>query len=397
MTIFATHRRRLLTAHPNELFVLTAYDQMQLSGDMAAPFLQEASFFYLTGITEPGWRVVVDGKQKKSWLIAPHVTDHHALFDGGLSFAEARRISGIKDIVPFAEALQFFTTLSSHHHTVHTLGKDPYAKYYDFTMNPAQRQLTRSLKAHFSEIVDARSMLAKLRAIKQPHEIEAIEAAVDITIASFKKVHKQLKKASHEYELEATFSYEFRHHGHQGHAYDPIIAGGAHACTLHYGKNNDALPKNGLVLLDVGARVGGYAADITRTYAVGKPSQREKDVHAAVQRAHAKIIALLRPGLMVKEYHEQVDEIMKAELDGLGLLKHPDDYRKYFPHAISHGLGIDVHDSLGGPDVFMAGMVLTVEPGIYIPDEGIGVRIEDDILITTDGHRNLSADLPTGL
>jgi Xaa-Pro aminopeptidase len=124
---------------------------------------------------------------------------------------------------------------------------------------------------------------------------------------------------------------------------------------------------------------------------------RQMQVHDAVEQAHTKIIALLHPGLEIRQYHEQVDEIMKSALDGLGLLRKSEDYRTYFPHAVSHGLGVDVHDALGRPTYFQAGMVLTVEPGIYIPEEAIGVRIEDDILITERGHTNLSGSLSTSL
>ena len=175
------------------------------------------------------------------------------------------------------------------------------------------------------------------------------------------------------------------------------MASGKNALTLHYSKNNDSLPKNGLVLIDAGARYKGYCTDITGTYAIGASTERQKAVHAAVEKAHHAIIALLGPGKSVKEYHEQVDAIMIDALKSLGLYNKPEDYRKYFPHAISHGLGIDVHDPLGNPTHFQPGMVLTVEPGIYIPEEKIGVRIEDDILITQTGIENLSGDLPTGL
>ena len=149
--------------------------------------------------------------------------------------------------------------------------------------------------------------------------------------------------------------------------------------------------------MDVGARVDGYAADITRTYAVGEPTKRQVAVHTAVQTAHQRIINLLRPGLELATYLQQVDEIMQQALQSLGLLKTPEDYRRYFPHAISHGLGVDVHASLGQQRYIEAGMVLNVEPGIYIPQENIGVRIEDDILITDKGRRNLSQKLATHL
>ena len=152
--------------------------------------------------------------------------------------------------------------------------------------------------------------------------------------------------------------------------------------------------------MDIGARLDGYAADISRTYGLGEPTQRQRQVHAAVQVAQQEIIKLIKPGLLVADYYTSVDVIMKQALVGLGLLRSTDDdatYRRYFPHAIGHGLGVDVHDSLGQPVEFLSGMVLTVEPGIYIPEEGIGVRIEDNILVTDKGHTNLSKALSTSL
>ena len=256
------------------------------------------------------------------------------------------------------------------------------------------------LERTFSSVVDCQKELAKLRAIKQPEEIKAIQRAVSLTVKGFNTIKDELKRALHEYELEASFSYGFKHGGGHDHAYDPIIAAGKNACTLHYIENDSKLLARQLVLMDVGARVDGYAADITRTYAKGTPTKRQIQVHQAVESAHYDIIKLLEPGLLVEDYMRSVDSRMKTALQEIGLLKDENDtdtYRKYFPHAISHGLGIDVHDSLGGARYFEPGMVLTVEPGIYIPEEGIGVRIEDDILITKTGHQNLSAKLSTAL
>lgn len=165
-------------------------------------------------------------------------------------------------------------------------------------------------------------------------------------------------------------------------------------------RNDGDITPDGLLLIDAGALDGEYAADITRTYAMGVPTNRQRQVHAAVEEAHRLIIELIKPGVALKSYLASVDEIMKNALIQVELLKDRNDddtYRKYFPHAISHGLGIDVHESLGGYKEFMPGMVLTVEPGIYIPEEGIGIRIEDDILVTKTGNENLSRALPTSL
>ena len=208
-----------------------------------------------------------------------------------------------------------------------------------------------------------------------------------------------LSKLKTEYEVEAEFTYYFRRHNAQ-HAYDPIVAAGGNACTLHYGDNAARLKKRELLLMDIGARSDGYPADITRTWAIGEPTKRQREVHAAVQEAQQRIIALIAPDLAVDAYQREVDEIMIDALMKLGLMKSRNDekaYHRYFPHAVSHGLGVDVHDSLGRPKRLLVDMVLTVEPGIYIPEEGIGVRIEDDILVAPGGHENLSGALSTEL
>ena len=397
---FRSNRKQLGELIHNGVAILSSYNSIQRSNDSAFGFEQEANFWYLTGIDVSDWWVIIDTAAQKSWLVAPDVDAVHQVFDGSLAWDDAKRISGIDTVLFRVEAKQLLLNLAKTHDTVYTLGPDPHEKHYNFVVNPAQASMRRMLKNAFVNVADCRQDLAKLRAIKQLHEIAAMEKAIALTTQAFADVKKKLPQLKAEYQVEAEFTYAFRKSGAMGHAYDPIVASGANARTLHYSANQAALPPNGLLLIDIGARVDGYAADITRTYAVGTPTQRQKDVHAAVERAHHAIIALLKPGLNVRDYHASVQDIMKQELVGLGLMSSPDDEascRKYFPHAISHGLGIDVHDSLGKPDTFAPGMVLTVEPGIYISSEGIGVRIEDDILITDTGHRNLSAALPTSL
>jgi Xaa-Pro aminopeptidase len=389
---FTSNRRRVSGQYP---LILSAHAQMQGVNDMASSFEQESNFWYLTGIEAPDWQLIINGDE--SWLVAPEVDEAHQIFDGSLTLEQARRISGIRSILTAHQAEALIAELATKYRAVSTLGKDPRSKHYDFVLNPAPLKLHRKLKKIFKDVNDCRSDLARVRAVKQPREIEAIKKAISLTADAFQLVQDKLASYTYEYEVEADFSHHFRAKGAKGHAYEPIVASGKNACTLHYIKNQDRLEKNGLLLLDIGARVDGYAADITRTYQLGKATKRQQQVHAAVESAHKEIISLLKPGLSVVEYQEKVDEIMKQQLTGLGLLKKPEDYRKYFPHAISHGLGVDVHDALGQPAEFKEGMVLTVEPGIYIPEEGIGVRIEDDILITKDGFENLSAALPTSL
>jgi Xaa-Pro aminopeptidase len=390
---YATRREKLLASF--DVIVITNYTAVQRQADASYFFYSEANFLYVTGIEAADWQVVVT--HDETVLIAPTIDETHQIFDGSLSFDDARKVSGIATILTPSEGEDYLRRLSKKVSSVATIGQDPYADHYDFTPNPAPERLRKYLHALFETVDDCRPLLAKHRAQKSPAEIDAIRRAVKTSMATFETVKERLGTKRYEYEIEAELSYGFRKQGTEGHAYDPIVASAKNACTLHYVHNNAQLPKNGLVLIDAGARADGYAADITRTYAVGIPSEREMAVHEAVEEAHAEIIALIKPQFAVKDYLEQVDTIMKNALVKVDLLKDEDDYRRYFPHAISHGLGLDVHDSLGAPDVFLPGMVLTVEPGIYISEEGIGVRIEDDILVTESGHENLSGKLSTSL
>lgn len=392
---FARNRQSIRTAVHADAIVLAGNTSMQRSHDASYSFEQEANFWYLTGINAAGWWLVIE--KEKSYLVAPDVDEIHRIFDGSLSNEDAKTISGVDVVLEHKAGEKLLQSLKDAKVKLATIGDDPQAAHYDFALNPGPVAMFAKLQSLFGEIEDCRLALAKLRAIKQPEEIVRIKEAITLTVEAFKKVKNHLASYSYEYEIEADFTHHFRKSGATGHAYDPIVAAGKNACTLHYGTNQDPLKKGEFVLLDIGVRLNGYPADITRTYAYGEVSDRYKQVHREVEKAHEESIKLLQPGLSVKTYFEQVDDIMRSALDSLGLLKEESDYRKYFPHSISHGLGIDVHDSLGRPDKFLPGMVLTVEPGIYIPEEGIGVRIEDDILITETGHENLSGHLSTSL
>lgn len=396
-SFFTNNRKRLVESLKGGLTIVTAYEQMQRGNDAAFAFEQEANFWWLTGLEVADWWVIIDGVRNKQWLVSPTISHSHEIFDGSLSAERARSISGIETIVGSEDTSKLLRELATQHSVVYTVGDSPSSEYYDFAVNPAQKKLRLMLERIFSGVRDCQPELSKLRAIKQPEEIASIKKAIKLTVDAFAHVKEILPTLHSEYEIEAEFSYYFRKNGAVGHAYDPIVAAGKNACTLHYGQNSAKLKAHDLVLLDIGARLHGYPADITRTYAVGIPSKRQQDVHMAVQEAHKNIIKLLGPGVSVRTYDEQVDEIMKHALDTLGLLTSEQSYRKYFPHAISHGLGVDVHDALGRPTHFLENMILTVEPGIYIPEEGIGVRIEDDILITSSGRQNLSAALPIRL
>lgn len=392
---YKQRRQKVCQQLGNTPIVVAAFEAMQQSNDAAALFIQDSNFFWLTGINEPGWHIII--QPTKSILVAPSKTDTQRIFDGGMSADDAMAISGVDAVVFGDEYNNVLAEIAKEHQEVYTIFKHPHSNYFDFVLNPAAQKLKKRLSQRFALVKDCRVDVAKLKAIKTADEIKAIKQAVAVSIDGFEDVRSKLQTMQYEYQAEAELNRSFRYVGSDGHAYQPIVATGKNACTLHYINNNDLLPKNGLLLIDAGARIHGYAADITRTYAIGNPSEREKKVHLEVEKAHKAIIELIKPGVSLKDYSNKVDKIMKQALSNLNLLKTQDDYRKYFPHSISHGLGIDVHDSLGGYETFQPGMVLTVEPGIYIPEEGIGVRIEDDILVTQSGNDNLSAALSTSL
>lgn len=398
-TFFTQSREAAIQKLEGSLLVVPAYTQMQRGNDAAFQFEQEANFWYLTGVTHPDWWVIIDGKRAKSWLVSPDINEVHALFDGNLSAERAAQLSGIPDVIDRSKGVSLLRQAARSHQFVYTVDPPAHHDYFGFTLNPAARDMREQLSRIFTKVQDFRPKLAEIRAIKRPQELEVMQHAIDLTIDTFETAKSSMATYKYEYQVEADFTHYFRKNGATGHAYDPIVAAGANACTLHYGANESALKKGTLLLLDIGARAGGYAADITRTYAVGKPTKRQQAVHAEVEAAQQQIIALLEPGLGIEAYQNEVDVIMKRALINLKLIRDENDeaYRTYFPHAISHGLGVDVHDALGRPKYLQPGMVLTVEPGIYIPEEGIGVRIEDDILITKNAHRNMSAKLSTSL
>ncbi|MCL2037550.1 Xaa-Pro peptidase family protein [Candidatus Saccharibacteria bacterium] len=397
---FKINRAKLLEKCNGTPIILSAHTEMQKANDEAFPFTQNANFWYLTGIEAADWRVVIT--EEKTTLIAPDISKISQIFNGSLSAEEAMKISGADAIITRDEASEFLKNLAKKNGEVWTIFPANQIDF-EFILNPSIAKNHAQLKKIFTKVKDLRPALAKLRAIKTKDEIMMMRRAINLTCATFDMVKNELQNYIFEYEAQAKFSYEFERAG-AAHAYDPIIASGKSAVTLHYNANRVGLKKDSLVLMDVGARYGNYCADLTRTYAFGEVSQRAKDVHAAVQNAQSEIVDLIKPGGVIKTYMKESDEIIKRALKSLDLMKNDSDFRKYYPHSIGHGLGIDVHDPLGElhnpsgePATFQPGMVLTVEPGIYIADEEIGVRIEDNILVKEDSIENLSGRLSTDL
>lgn len=389
---YARRRQALRARLEEQPIYLTAHRQMQRLGDAAYPFAQEANFRYLTGVTAADWRLLIMAGE--TLLVRPELSEVQKIFEGFLTDEAALAISGADGVVSQAEATERLEKQATGESTIWTL-----LPHTDTTItpNPAAAQLVQEIGAAGLTPQDCRAPLARLRALKTAAEIACIEQAVATTIAAFETVRQQLSHYRYEYEIEAAMTQVIRGRGASGHAYDPIVASGKNACTLHYGANHAALSPTDLILIDVGAEVEGYAADITRTYGV-EPTDRQQALHQAVQAAQKDIIGLLGPGVDVREYSQRADQRMQRALEEVGLMKPADDaalLRRYYPHATSHGLGLEVHDSLGAPSELLPGMVLTVEPGLYVESENTGIRIEDDILITENGARVLSRDLST--
>ncbi len=396
-TFFAGNRRKLLAAlEPGSLLVMTAFGRMQRDVDIPYTYQQESNFWYLTGIEAPEWLLVIDVDKGDEWLVAPQLNRFQLAFEGDTNQDAISRSSGVKQIVSKQEGKELLKKLLAGKKRVYTLTPNV-QRIYGFQANAAPKKLIVQLKG--SKVVDVRPILAKLRAIKQPPEIAALRTAIDVTVDSLVSIIKNLKTYKTENEIDADLYHHFRRSG-TVHAFEPIITCGRKICIMHSEPSNDRLQS--WLLLDVGARVNGYCADIARTIPLRPPTDRERQIYEAVQHMHDHFLGLLKPGASVKEtLLKDAYPFIGEEMAKLGLIKKPilndQNIFKFMPHAITHGIGVDPHDPLGKPEVFAEGMVLTDEVGTYIPSEGFGVRIENDILITKDGAENLASRLPIDL
>lgn len=382
--------------------VITANGQLQKRADEAYPFVQDANFWYLTGIDEPDLVLVMD--KDKEYLIVPERDANRVAFDGAIEDEAWAQRSGIGSIMIGETGWeQLNKRLSKVKHVATIAALPPYIQGYDMYTNPARATLVQRLKDANPglELLDLSPHLTKLRVIKQPVELKAIQASIDVTIAGIKEattITKRVKYAT-EYEVEAELTRAFRRRGAK-HGFEPIIAGGENACTIHPFMGSP-LSSDELLLLDVGAEVDHYSADISRTFSLQEPSRRQRQVFEAVLAAQEHAISLLKPGVNLHDYEQEMEHYIGEKLRELGLIRTIEraSVREFFPHATSHYLGLNVHDigDRGETGVLEPGAVLTVEPGIYIRAEKLGVRIEDDILITAAGTKVLSNKLPRTL
>ncbi len=376
--------------------VLTANGLLQRSSSMTYPFTQDSNFWYLTGVSEPGVTLVLD--KNKEYLILPELSGYQEVFDGGIDPQEIADNSGVDTVMSYKDGWNQLETRLKRVKHVATLAAPPtFVDVYGMYTNPARAALIERLKSinHNLELLDLSQHMQRMRMLKQPIEIEAIINAVNATIAGVKYVETKFNKAGykHEKDIEHDLTRQFWKKGAPAHSFEPIISSGARGLVLHQ-TEKAAVEADKQLLVDVGAEFEHYAADISRTW-MRQPSKRFIAVHSAVCEVADYAMSLLKPGIVLSKYEKQVESFMGEKLRELGLIKviNHDNVRQYFSHATSHFLGIDVHD-LGDYNMpLTAGVVITVEPGIYIREEEIAVRIEDDILITDDGCINLSKAL----
>lgn len=388
----------------HSLSILFAGRAPHLSNDAYYPFQVNKNFWYLTNIDQEG-AVLLLGKSKDladAYLFIKKIDPIEALWVGAsLSFEEASELSGIplshvRDINEFEGFVAQLLT-----QTRRAMFGTIESVYFDIErQSPLDQPLLGEKKASefqrtypYVQIKNAHSVLADLRSRKDALEIEALKGAIRISNLANNALLNALKTADNEADLYAEFNYVLNKHQTKP-SFNEIIASGKNATILHYENNNSPIHKADLVLLDLGVRYKQYASDITRTYpASGKFSQRQKEVYEAVLKVNKDIIHWVKAGVTQFEYNQKGKELLTKAAKDLGLITKDEDIIKYYYHGLGHALGLDVHDVGDPTKPFKVGQVITVEPGLYIAEENIGIRIEDDLLLTEDGCINLSVDI----
>ena len=408
--LFKGNRKKFVSQlDSSSLAIFQSNDQMPRNGDCFYPFRQSSDFFYLTGIDQEQSVLVLFPESSDSSLqeilFIRKTNPHLQVWEGHkYSKEEARKISGIKTVMWLSQLDDVLESFKKQVKKLY-LNANENERAINELKNRDER-LSKELIKIFKNSAIQRSapILKSNRVIKSDLEIELIKQACSITKKTFERVLKFVKPGVWEYEIEAEISHEFTRNRANGHAYSPIVASGANSCILHYIDNNKQCKNKDLLLLDFGAEYANYASDLSRTIPVnGKFTVRQKQVYNAVLRvmnyAKSKMVA----GTILKDFQKDVCSVMEKELVDLKLFslkdlknQNPDNplYKEYFMHGTSHFMGLDVHDVGDRNQPFTPGMVLTCEPGIYIPKENIGIRIENDILITNSIPIDLMSDIP---
>ena len=408
--LFVENRQRFVSKlKPKSIAFLNANDEMPRNGDTNFLFRQNSDLFYLTGIDQEQTILVLfpDAPlpRYKEILFVRKTNEHIAIWEGHkYTKDEARAASGIQSVYWLEDYNSIIPMLMNHCENVYVNinENDRFSSEVPYRdLRFAQSMKSMYAGHHFERLGP---ILASLRAIKHDIEIKLMQKAMDITEKAFRKVMRFVKPGVMEYEIEAEIIHEFIRKRASGHAYNPIIASGASACILHYNENNKECKSGDVILMDFGAEYANYAADLTRCIPVsGEFTQRQRDVYNAVLRVMKGATKMLVPGNTIEKYHVEVGLLMEAELLDLGLISKSDiknqnpelpAYKKYFMHGTSHFLGLDVHDIGNRYEPMQPGMVFTCEPGIYIPEEGLGIRLENDILVTSKDPVDLMASIP---
>jgi len=417
--LFRENRRRIAAALPHDAFaVLHSADIPWRCADGFSHFIQNSDLFYLTGIDQEETILVLcpghPDVEKREVLFVRETSERLVIWEGHkLTLEEASDVSGISHVEWNDQFMPFFRRIARKfqriflNHNEHSRSVSPTG----ITPDDYFRKRCQFLYPHHRYERLAPLMHA-LRVIKSDHEIELLRIACDITKKGFLRSLDFIKPGVKEYEVEAELAHEFIRHGSRGFAYEPIIASGKNACVLHYLGNDQTCRDGDLLLMDVAAEYANYNADLTRTVPVGgKFTPRQRQVYDSVLRIFRLCVdQLATPGKHIKnEYHKEVARATEEELIGLGLLDQSEVreerkneelaeekrlYQKYFMHGVSHSLGIDVHDVTPASGEFFEGMCITVEPGIYLPEEGFGIRLENDIIIHSSGNIDLMESIP---
>lgn len=394
----------------NAIVILSSNDVMPSNSDDVMGFAQNNDLFYLSGIDQDETILVLypDAykEENRAILFVKEVNEHTKLWEGDfLTKEEVSKISGIKNVKwihEFEKTLQLFAFEAD----IFYLGHNEHIKRVTSEMTTRQDRMIQWCKEKYPlhQYDRAAKITRQLRPVKSDEEVELIKKAIAISIKGFTRLLKAVRPNSKEFELEAELTYELIKNGGTRHAFKPIIASGKNACALHYNSNDATCNDGDMILVDFGVCYGNYNSDTTRCVPVnGKFSPRQREVYESVLHCLKEGSKLLKPGVLSKDYEKQMASLVENELIELGLItrkeianQNPDTpvYKKYFMHGTAHYLGLDVHDVGLYSRPFEKGMVLTCEPGIYIPEEGIGCRLENDYLLTENGNFNLTATLP---
>jgi Xaa-Pro aminopeptidase len=408
--IFIKNRERFVKEmKPGSIAIFNSNDEMPSNGDALYPFVQNSDLYWLTGIEQEETMLILfpDNPDEKyrEVLVLLRPNEMKEKWDGKrLRANEATELSEIKTVV-WSDSLDALLQPWIHlaeNIFLNTNENDRKGSLIETRDFRYAKQFMRRYPLHKYE--RAAKVLKNLRAIKTPEEIEVLKKAISITEKTFRRLLSFIRPGVLEYEIEAEIMHEFLQNGSKGEAYGSIIASGDRARTLHYISNNQECKDGELILMDFGAKYGGYNADLTRTVPVnGKFTQRQKEVYNACLRLHNFAKSLLKPGISIVDYTEQVGDEATKQFMEIGLLNESDiknedkqnrAYKKYLYHGISHHLGVDVHDLGTRVEPIKPRMVLTVEPGIYIEEEQMGVRIENNVWITENGNIDLMKNIP---